>query len=138
MDIQTVLERAAERLAEDESLRSNLDDQQASAALQHALRWLEKRLGELEATASLAEAEQEIARATRALRTLNTRLDSRQLPDVQHSLAHLLPLSGALPGEQPDEVIIQRKTSLIRRALDQLRAIWRRSIASNGAQAREE
>ena len=39
MDISTLLERTAERLMEDESLRSHLDDQQANVVLNRALSW---------------------------------------------------------------------------------------------------
>jgi hypothetical protein len=124
-----MLQRAAERLSEDESLRSNLDDQQASAVLQHALSLLENRLnqsGVITASAAGPSLEQELAHITKAMRAVNDAMGSSHPPALPEALEKLLPLAGTVQAAGAPSA---QNTSLVQRAARRLRAIWRRAVA---------
>lgn len=121
--MQDILARAAEQMSADESLRSNLDDEQASAALNRALSWLERRLSQ---AAAELNAEQEVAYAANALRAVNARQRLPQPPALQAILDEMLPLSGSgLP--QVGRADAVNKMPLLQRMVSRLRSIWRRA-----------
>ena len=128
MDISDILERAAERLMDDESLRSNLDDEQATLALNRALSWLENQVGRVKANAVVADPEQDIAQAVNALRAVNRMMGETPLSDLPAALDNALPLTGALPRLLANEPI-PAKVTLLRGALNRFRVLWRRATA---------
>ncbi len=126
--LKDILERAAERLAEDESLHSNMDDQQASAALKHALNWLESRLGQLDPAALLSDSENEMSRVVQAMRAANAATKSGGAPALQEALEKALPLAGRL-SSTPASAAPAPNAPLIRRVARRLRMIWQRAMA---------
>ncbi len=124
MDIQDMLARAAERLMEDESLRSRLDDQQAHLVLNRALKWLESRLAHQARLGAAPDVDQEIARAVAAMRAVNQSLGSPNAPSLSALLDRHLPLGEA--GETAPAAA--QNMSLVRRAASRLRSLWRRAV----------
>lgn len=124
-----MLQRAAERLSEDESLRSNLDDQQATAMLKQALSLLENRLNQPELVTASAvgpSLEQEINRVAKAMRAVNDAMGSSNPPALPEALEKLLPLAGTVQTESAPPV---QNLSLLQRAARRLRSIWKRAVA---------
>lgn len=123
MEIQDILERASERLMEDESLRSHLDDQQASLVLNRALAWLESCLRRGVRAQAAPDVNREIARAANAIRAINQALDSPDAPPLATLLDEHLPLAG-----QAQQATAVQNMSLVRRAAARLRLLWRRAL----------
>lgn len=131
MEISAILASAAERLAEDESLRSNLDDKQAKALLDHTLRWLENRLKQA-ADAAAVNPEQEIAQAIQAMRSINMTMKSPQPPMLQETLEKIMPLAAtAAAAARTADRATQQKASILRRVMGKLRSIWRRATTGD-------
>jgi len=127
MDISDILERAAERLMEDESLRSNLNDEQATLVLNRALKWLEMQLVESEVLSAVSDSEQKVAQAVKAMRSVNARMKSAPSPDLFKVLQEALPLGSISPAQVDNPAPVQ-KASVIRGALDRFRTLWRRAM----------
>ncbi len=131
MEIPDILASAAERLTEDESLRSNLDDKQASALLNHTLRWLENRLKQA-ADAAAVNPEQEIAQAVQAMHSINVTMKSPQPPVLQEMLEKMMPLTAsAVAAARVADTATQQKASILRRMVGRLRSIWRRATTGD-------
>jgi hypothetical protein len=114
---KSVVQGAAERLLEDEGLRSNLTDDEANILINWAIEWLESRVDPARDQAAARQAAQaEIGRLRPALQEINRRLAASETPDAGVSLS--LPSSGAAMSASPD-----RKT-LIRSLIAQKVETW--------------
>lgn len=119
MEIRDILERAGERLMEDESLRSHLDDRQASLVLNRALAWLESGLRRHMRAQAAPDVNREIARAADAIRAINQALDLPDAPPLAALLDEHLPLEQAAAAQN---------MSLVRRTASRLRLLLRRAL----------
>jgi hypothetical protein len=98
---ESVVQGAAERLLEDEGLRSNLTDDEADILINWALEWLEGHVDKARDQAAARQAAQaEIGRLRPALREINHRLAASETPDAGVSSG--LPSSAAVPNVLPD------------------------------------
>jgi hypothetical protein len=114
---EKVVQGAAERLLEDEGLRSNLTDDEANILTNWAIEWLEGRVGKASNQAMARQAAQaEMERLRPALQEINNRLAAGETPDA--SVSSRLSSSEAVPGASPD-----RKT-LIRSLIAQKVEAW--------------
>ena len=85
----SVIQSAAERLLEDEVLRSNLTDDEANVLFNWAIEWLEGRVSQSRDEAAARQAAQvEMARLRPALREINRQLAAGETPDVDTLLSH--------------------------------------------------
>lgn len=123
MEIQDILEHAGERLMEDESLRSHLDDRQASLVLNRALAWLENCLKREMRDRATPDVNREVARVVDAMRAINHALDSPDAPPLAALLDEYLPLA-----ERTQPAAIVQNMSLVRRAAARLRLLLRRAL----------
>jgi hypothetical protein len=98
---ESAVQSAAERLLEDEVLRSNLTDDEANVLINWAIEWLEGRVAESHDEAAARQAAQiEIGRLRPALQEINNRLAASETPDAGVSSG--LPSSAAVPNVLPD------------------------------------
>jgi hypothetical protein len=90
-----VIQRAAEKLMEDERLRSNLTDDEANLLLNWAIEWVKRRVSAApdEATACQT-AQAEIARLRPAMAKINDLLAGDKTPSLVNAI-QILGLSGA-------------------------------------------
>jgi hypothetical protein len=80
---ESVVQSAAERLVEDEALRSNLTDDEMNVLINWAIEWLEGRVDKAsDAVAARQVAQAEIKRLRPALQEINHRLAAGETPDV--------------------------------------------------------
>ena len=114
---ESVVQGAAERLVEDEALRSNLTDDEMNILINWAIEWLEGRVDKASDEAAARQAAQaEIKRLRPALQEINHRLAAGETPEVG-AWSGLSSASAALSAS-PD-----RKT-LIRRLIAQKVEAW--------------
>ena len=98
---ESVVQGAAERLLEDEVLRSNLTDDEANVLINWAIEWLEGRVAQSRDQAAARQAAQiEIGRLRPALREINRRLAAGEAPDAGMPLG--VPSSIAAQSVSPD------------------------------------
>ncbi len=113
----SVVQGAAERLLEDEALRSNLTDDEAKTLIHWAIEWLQSRVEPARDQATARQAAQaEMKRLRPALQEINRRLAAGETPEagVMSGLSSV----GAALGASPD-----RKT-LIRSLIAQKVEAW--------------
>ena len=111
------MQGAAERLLEDEALRSNLTDDEAKMLIHWAIEWLESHVDPARDQATARQAAQaEMERLRPALQEINRRLAASETPDAGVILG--LTSSGATASAPPD-----RKT-LIRSLIAQKVEAW--------------
>ena len=114
---KSVVQGAAERLLEDEALRSNLTDDEMNVLINWAIEWLEGRVDKASDEAAARQvAQAEIKRLRPALQEINHRLAAGETPDVD--VLSSLSSAGAALSASPD-----RKT-LIRSLIAQKVEAW--------------
>jgi hypothetical protein len=114
---ESVVQGAAERLVEDEALRSSLTDDEMNVLINWAIEWLEGRVDKASDEAAARQAAQaEIKRLRPALQEINHQLAAGETPDVG-VLSSLSPAQ-AVPGASPD------RKALIRSLIAQKVEAW--------------
>jgi hypothetical protein len=114
---ERVVQGAAERLVEDEALRSNLTDDEMNVLINWAIEWLEGRVDKAADEAAARQAAQaEIKRLRPAMQEINHQLAAGETPDVD-----ALPSAEAVPGALPD------RKALIRSLIAQKVETWTKS-----------
>jgi transposase-like protein len=114
---ESIVQRAAEQLMENERLRSNLTDDEANTLLDWAIEWLESQVDKSpdEATARQA-AQAEVARLRPAMQEINRQLAAGKTPSV--GLPAAMSLAQALPCASRD------RQSLIKSLIAQKVEAW--------------
>ncbi len=114
---ESVVQRAAEQLVENEGLRSNLTDDEANTLLDWAIEWLESQVEKSPDEAAARQAAQaEVGRLRPALQEINRQLAAGKTPTV--GLPAAMSVAQALPGASRD-----RKT-LIKSLIAQKVKAW--------------
>ena len=114
---ESIVQSAAERLLEDEVLRSNLTDDEANVLINWAIEWLEGHVATSRDEAAARQAAQaEIGRLRPALREINRRLAAGEAPDAGMSPG--LPSASAVATASPD------RKALIRSLIAQKVEAW--------------
>jgi len=104
---KSVVQGAAERLLEDEALRSNLTDDEAKMLIHWAIEWLESHVDPARDQATARQAAQaEIGRLRPALQEINHRLAAGETPEVG-ALSGLSSAGAALSASPDRQTLIR-------------------------------
>ena len=116
-----VIQGAAERLMEDERLRTNLTDEEAKQLMDWALAWLEARVFKAPNEAMARQiAQTEMTRLQPAMSTINDLLGGGKMPALTNAIRAL-----GLPSTKTATNPLDRK-GLIRALTTQLAESWRK------------
>lgn len=117
---EKVVQSTAEKLLEDERLRTNLDDEEADLLVNWAIEWLEGRISSAhDESAARQIAQKEFKRLRPAMQKINDALAESALPvSSDAAVSFGQPALGAAPGTPPD------RKALVRGLIAQLAHAW--------------